>query len=162
MVKSSRLIFLMNSAHRRMQLWIAAHQVHAAADADDATATPAASAPTPAQSGVLFMLEKSDGAAMGELSQALHLVPSATSGLVQRMEALGWVARKPCPEDARAQRAWLTPAGRRLLPGLHAALVQINRGLKEGFTEAELQVVARWLQHVQQLNTSLPDAQAKE
>ena len=79
-------------------------------------------APSPAQSGVLFVLAREDGATMGRLAQALDLAPSAMSGLVQRMEARHWVARRASEVDARTQHVWLLPAGRALLPALNKAL----------------------------------------
>ncbi|MFZ4550572.1 MAG: MarR family winged helix-turn-helix transcriptional regulator [Aquabacterium sp.] len=140
-----RLIFLLNSAQRHLQQWMAAQQE---------LATPAAvPAASPAQSGVLFTLDKSDGVTMGELAKALDLAPSAVSGLIQRMEALQWVSRRPCTLDARTQRVWLLDAGRTQLPALRSALARINRQLTDGFTDDELQTVARWLQHVQHLHT---------
>ena len=144
-----RLIHLLNSAQRRLQLWVAGEQRRVAG----ATGT----APSAAQGGLLFLLHKQDGATMGELAQALDLVPSAISGLVQRSEALGWTRRAPCPLDARTQRVWLQPAGRAQLPALRQALALINAQLSEGFTDAELQTVARWLQHVQRLGLSSPN-----
>jgi DNA-binding MarR family transcriptional regulator len=143
-----RLIFLVNSAARRLQQCIAARQLEAA--------KALGVAPSAAQGGVLFVLDKGDGATMGELALALDLAPSAVSGLIARMEALAWVARKPCPDDARTQRAWLLPAGRRALPTLHQALARLNRQLKAGFSDEELQTVARWLRHVQQLDETTP------
>ncbi len=137
-----RLVFLLNSAQRRLQQWVAAEQELAARSGD--------AAPTASQSGVLFVLQKSDGATMGELALALDLAPSAVSGLVQRMEALGWVQRRTCPQDARTQRVWFKPSGRAHLPALHQALARINTRLTHGFSEAELTAVARWLRHVQQ------------
>src|SRR5574343_399812 len=103
MATRPRLIFLLQAEQRR------------AADAQG-------QAPSPAQAGLLFALERGDGATMGALAQALALAPSAVSGLVQRLEALGWVERRPCPDDARAQRVWLLPAGRDRLPTLHQAV----------------------------------------
>lgn len=144
MQNKPRLIFLLNSAQRHLQQWIAQQT--------EAASRQGQQAPTPAQSGALFALAKADGAAMGELAQALDLAPSAVSGLIQRMEALDWVARHPCPEDGRTQRVWLRPAGQTLLPLLRQATTRINARLTEGFTEAELQTVARWLTHVQQLD----------
>jgi DNA-binding MarR family transcriptional regulator len=144
MQNKPRLIFLLNSAQRRLQQWMA-QQTEAASGLTR-------QAPTPAQSGVVFALTKADGATMGELAQLLDLAPSAVSGLVQRMEALGWVARQPCPEDGRTQRVWLRPAGQKLLPLLRQATTRINARLTEGFSEEELRTVARWLTHVQQLD----------
>lgn len=144
-----RLIFLLNSAQRRLQQWIAAQQVQSASEG--------ITAPTPAQGGALFALARQDGLTMGQLATELDLAPSAVSGLVQRLEALGWVHRQPCPDDARTQRVWLQAAGRALLPALQDATRRINQQLAAGFTEAELQTVARWLAHVQQIDT-LPRA----
>lgn len=144
MQNKPRLIFLLSSAQRRLQQWMAQQT--------EAAGRQGQQAPTPAQSGVVFALAKSDGATMGELALALDLAPSAVSGLIQRMEALGWVARHPCPQDGRTQRVWLLPAGQQLMPLLRQATTHINARLTEGFTEAELQTVARWLTHVQQLD----------
>ena len=143
MSKPPRLIFLLNSAQRRLQQFIAAEQERAA--------RAGVGAPSPAQSGVLFVLAREDGATMGRLSQALDLAPSAMSGLVQRMEAQQWVERRPSELDARTQQVWLQPAGRALLPALHKALGRINEALVAPFTAGELQTVARWLEHVQTL-----------
>lgn len=144
-----RLIFLLNTAQRRLQQLVAAEQLRLAHDNADA--------PSPAQGGLLFVLQDSDGRTMGEISQALDLAPSATTGLVQRTEALGWVQRATCPEDARTQRVWLLPAGRNQLPLLRSAIQRINRRLTTGFSPDELATVARWLQHVQQ-TAQEPDA----
>ncbi len=150
MAAKPRLVFLLNTAQRRLQQWITAQHANA-------PASTASDAPTAPQGGVLFVLAKADGATMGQLAQALDLAPSAMSGLIQRMESLGWVARHACPEDARTQRVWLTPAGQAQLPALRQAMTRINARLTAGFSEAELQTVARWLTHVQQLGA--PDDQ---
>ncbi|CAN7167554.1 MarR family winged helix-turn-helix transcriptional regulator [Rhizobacter sp. LjRoot28] len=144
-----RFVFLLNSAQRRLQLWVAAEQARLARGTE--------ATPSPAQGGVLFILAKTDGATMGELAQALDLVPSAVSGLVQRMEALGWVQRACCERDARTQRVWLLPPGREQLPALRQALSRINAQLTDGFNEDELATIARWLQHVQRLGLPSSD-----
>ena len=146
MAAPPRLIFLLNSAQRRMQQFIAAEQ--------DRAARAGLAVPSPAQSGVLFVLAKEDGAPMGRLAQALDLAPSAISGLVQRMEALDWVARRADEHDARTQRVWLLPAGSAQLPALRKALGRINERLTAGFTAEQLQTVGRWLEHVQTLKDS--------
>ncbi|MDQ7744709.1 MarR family winged helix-turn-helix transcriptional regulator [Hydrogenophaga pseudoflava] len=141
-VRPPRLIFLLNAAQRRLQQLVAAEQLRLAHESEHA--------PSPAQGGLLFVLQNGDGRTMGEVSQELDLAPSATTGLVQRTEALGWVRRAACPQDARTQRVWLLPAGREQLPLLRSAVQRINRRLTNGFTPDELATVARWLQHVQQ------------
>jgi DNA-binding MarR family transcriptional regulator len=147
MTKPPRLIFLLNSAQRRLQQWISTQQAHE-------TAVSGAT-PTAAQGGALFVLSRQDGATMSEIASALDLAPSAVSGLIQRLETLGWVARQPCPQDGRTQRVWLQSAGREQLAPLRQALTHINARLTKGFTNEELHTVARWLRHVQQLDPSL-------
>jgi DNA-binding MarR family transcriptional regulator len=142
--KPPRLIFLLNSAQRKLQLWMSTLQAQAAAQGEVV--------PTAAQAGLLYALAQRDGITMGELSAALDLVPSAVSGLVQRAESLTWVARRASPEDGRTQRVWLLPQGAAQLPKIKPVTQRINRRLTEGFTEAEIEVVARWLTHVQQLD----------
>ena len=61
------------------------------------------------------------------------------------------LARRASEIDARTQHVWLQPAGRALLPALNKALGRINESLTGTFTPAELQTVARWLEHVQTL-----------
>ena len=146
MAHPPRLVYLLGSAQRRLQQWIAAQQERAALSGTRP--------PTPAQAGVLFVLARSDGVAMGQLAEALDLAPSAASGLAQRMEALDWVARRPSPHDARTLQLWLLPAGQAQLPALRTATQSINQRLTAGFTDAELHTVARWLEHVQTLGDS--------
>ncbi len=141
-----RLVFLLNSAQRRLQAWMGVLHAQAVREGQ--------AAPTAAQAGALFVLAKQDGATMGQLATELDLAPSAVSGLVQRLEALGWVQRRPCPEDARTQRVWLMADGQAQLAPLRHTLSHINAQLTAGFTEAELQTVARWLTHVQQLDAT--------
>lgn len=144
MQSKPKLIFLLNSAQRHLQQWMAQQNEAASHDGQPL--------PTPAQSGVLFVLARHDGSTMGDLAQTLDLAPSAISGLVQRMEAQSWVIRQPCAQDGRTQRVWLQTAGRALLPTLTSATQRIQARLSEGFTPQELKTVARWLTHVQQLD----------
>lgn len=140
-----RLVFLLNGAQRQLQHCIEAERGGAAARA---------ATPSLAQAGLLFALSVEDGQTMGQVAQALDLAPSAVSGLIQRMEALGWVARRACPQDARAWRVWLLPQGRGRLPGVRSALARLNARLTDSFTEDELHTVGRWLEHVRQLGRS--------
>ena len=91
------------------------------------------------------MLGQRDGVLMGEAGAALDLGPSGISGLVDRMIAAKLIQRRPDPEDGRAWRLWLTPAGRAALAETKAGLSEINARLTGGFSDAELDVVARWL-----------------
>jgi DNA-binding MarR family transcriptional regulator len=126
-----QLVFLLNVAQRRLQRWVAARTE--------------GSGVTAAQSGLLFILGQRDGVLMGEAGAALELGPPAISGLVDRMIAANLIKRRADPDDGRAWRLWLTPTGRMALQRAKAGLSEINARLAEGSTEAELDVVARWL-----------------
>ena len=126
-----RLVFLLNVAQRRLQRWVASETKD-----NGVTAT---------QAGLLFILGKRDGALIGEAGAALDLGPPGISGLVDRMTAAGLIKRRADPEDGRAWRLWLTPVGRAALAQSKAGLAEINARLADGFTDAEIEIVARWL-----------------
>ena len=133
--REHRLVFLLNVAQRRLQRWMAAR-----AQASGVTAS---------QSGLLFILGQRDGVLMGEAGAALDMGPPGISGLVDRMTAASLIRRRADPDDGRAWRLWLTPAGRAAMAQSKAGLAEINARLTDGFTEAEIAVVARWLTTLQ-------------
>ena len=98
---------------------------------------------------MLFILGQRDGVLMGEAGAALDLGPPGISGLVDRMTAANLIKRRADPDDGRAWRLWLTPAGRAAMAQSKAGLAEINARLTEGFTDAEIEVVARWLTSLQ-------------
>src|SRR5262249_43902427 len=105
---------------------------------------------TAAQSGLLFVLGNRDGVLMGEAGAALDLGMPGISGLVERTVEAGLIEKRPDPDDGRASRLWLTPAGRRALARAKAGVAELNARLTQGFSDSEIDVVARWLRHVQQ------------
>ena len=52
---------------------------------------------------------------IGELASALRITVGGTSKVVDRIEAVGLIARSADPDDRRAARLTLTPAGKRKL-----------------------------------------------
>jgi DNA-binding MarR family transcriptional regulator len=130
-----RLIFLLNVAQRRVQRLVAAQSPNGRV--------------TAAQSGLLFVLGRRDGVLMGEAGAALDLGMPGISGLVERSVEAGLIEKRGDPDDGRAWRLWLTAAGRRALARAKAGAAELNARLTEGFSEAEIDVVARWLVGVQ-------------
>ena len=133
--REHRLVFLLSVAQRRLQRWMASRTQ--------------SSGVTAAQSGLLFILGQRDGVLMGEAGAALDLGPPGISGLVDRMTAANLIERRADPDDGRAWRLWLTPAGRVAMAQSKAGLVEVNARLTDGFTDAEIDVVARWLTTMQ-------------
>jgi DNA-binding MarR family transcriptional regulator len=130
-----RFIFLLNVAQRRVQRCVAAQSPSGRVSA--------------AQSGLLFVLGRRDGVLMGEAGAALDLGMPGVSGLVERAVEAGLIEKRADPDDGRAWRLWLTAAGRRALVRAKASAAALNARLTEGFTEAEIDIVARWLVSVQ-------------
>ena len=130
-----RLIFLLSVAQRRVQRFVAAQSPNGRV--------------TAAQSGLLFVLGRRDGVLMGEAGAALDLGMPGISGLVERAVEAGLVEKRADPDDGRAWRLWLTAAGRRALTRAKAGATELNARLTEGFSDAEIDVVARWLVSVQ-------------
>src|SRR5215475_12075478 len=126
-----RLIFLLSVAHRRVQRCIATRT------RDDGV--------TSAQSGLLFVLGRRDGVLMGEAGAALDLGMPGISGLVERTVEAGLIEKRADPDDGRAWRIWLTTSGKRARERARAGAAELNARLMEGFTEAEIDIVSRWL-----------------
>ncbi|MBR0758209.1 MarR family transcriptional regulator [Bradyrhizobium jicamae] len=131
-----RLIFLLTVGYRRLQRSLEQEMV-----AHDLTS---------AQSGVLFYLGRNDGALIGDVSQALDIVPSAMTGLADRMERAGLVKRRRDGDDGRAQRLYITAAGQELGKRAAARAKAVNTELMAGFSDDEIDVVSRWLTSLQQ------------
>jgi len=134
-VADRRLIFLLNVAQRRLQRHVAAQTK--------------AGGVTAAQGGLLFVLGKRDGVLMGEAGAALDLGMPGISGLAERMVEAGLIEKRADPDDGRAARLWLTAAGRKAQARTKAGVADLNRRLTDGFTDDEIDIVARWLTSLQ-------------
>ncbi|HEX6837805.1 MAG TPA: MarR family winged helix-turn-helix transcriptional regulator [Polyangia bacterium] len=97
------------------------------------------------QAGALFHLVDADGCLQKDLASALGILPSAVSGLVDRLEAGGLVQRRGCGDDGRAERLHATVAGRRVAARAKPLVAEMQAILSSGFSEAEIAIVARFL-----------------
>lgn len=129
-----RLGFLLHRAQRALQRWTETRP----------NTWPGISS---AQVGLLFYLHSNPQAMIGEIAAALHVAPAAVTNLSKRMQEAGLVERVADAEDARITRLRLTAAGEEAHGHAQRLLGQMNAHLKFGFSEEELAVVARWLQH---------------
>jgi len=74
---------------------------------------------TPALAEVVWLLHHGGPRTQRELSQALKCTPRNVTGLVDSLEAAGFVARSPHPTDRRATIVSLTRHGARLATDWH-------------------------------------------
>ncbi|WP_322044221.1 MarR family winged helix-turn-helix transcriptional regulator [Paraburkholderia sp. J67] len=130
-----RLLYLLNVGQRRLQRW---SQERAGS-----------SGVTAAQAGLLFFLGEHDGSLLSEAAAALDLGAPGMSGLADRTERAGLIERRADESDGRASRLWLTEEGRAARQRSKLRMKDLNARLTEGFTEAEIDIVARWLTSLQ-------------
>lgn len=128
-----RFGYLLNRAYRALQRWVETRP-----DAWEGISS--------AQVGLLFLLESRRNARIGEIAEALHVAPAAVTNLSKRMQASGLIERAGDQHDGRTTRLQLTAAGEQASQQSRRLLQELNGHLKSGFTDAELAVVARWLE----------------
>lgn len=90
---------------------------------------------TPPQFGLLAFLWQQDGLTQVELSEKGQIDRTTIGGLIDRLEKLGLVERRPHPHDRRAYKIHLTDRGKDLEVPLSAcadrSLTKFTRGLSE-------------------------------
>ncbi len=89
---------------------------------------------------------------MSELAERVVLSPSRMTRRVEALEAAGHVERRPDPDDGRAVRAHITPAGRALLRRVARAHHETVRGMYLGhLTDSERRLLGGiWARMLQQ------------
>ena len=97
------------------------------------------------QFDVLATLHRGEGIMQQELAARLLVTKGNVTGVVDRMEALDWIERRPDPEDRRVNRLYLTDAGkekfRAVIPE-HDAVIQ---GAMADFGAEEIHTLSRLL-----------------
>jgi MarR family 2-MHQ and catechol resistance regulon transcriptional repressor len=99
---------------------------------------------TGAQLAILRTLAESgrDGVKLNEISQRLHVTSGNVTGLVDRLEEAGYLARLAHPEDRRVTLAVLTPAGRELFDEIYPSHVARIRQVLSALTAQEQTLLA--------------------
>ncbi len=92
---------------------------------------------TSAQVFAINYLLREDGLTQVELSRLLGIGTVAVSGLVDRLEANGWVARKADSRDRRSNRVWLTDKVAEKVGNLKEAGKAVNDASFKGMSKQE-------------------------
>ncbi len=105
---------------------------------------------TGAQLTILRVLAESgsSGVKLNEISHRLFVTSGNVTGLVDRLEEAGYIARVPHPEDRRVTLAVLTPAGRELFDEIHPRHVARIKRLMSALTAQEQTVLADLLSRI--------------
>ncbi|MFD5517242.1 MarR family winged helix-turn-helix transcriptional regulator [Streptomyces sp. NPDC127066] len=119
----------------------------------DATAqatTPA----SPSQLRLMYVVDRQNGIRMRAVCQMLASSPPNVSRMCDRLQAIGFLERLPCPDSGREVTLWLSPAGKRHLQRireqreamLHQAIhnmpVSERRALARGLAGLAVQLTA--------------------
>jgi DNA-binding MarR family transcriptional regulator len=97
------------------------------------------------QQGQLLCVLMAQPYGMGRLGAMLGLAKSSLTGLVDRCERNGLVQRQADPEDTRAVRVALTPAGGRLAADFYAQTCRRVERLPAGLDALERDALAELL-----------------
>ncbi len=103
---------------------------------------------TPSQYRVLMLLHPSDGRRLTDLSYRMLFARSTITRLMDQMEAAGLVHRVTDPDDRRAQRVALTPAGADLRERAYTAHEQYMTECFSRRPAAEQEQLIQLLKHM--------------
>lgn len=99
---------------------------------------------TRSQWWVLAQLSRSEqktgqpGMLQTELANVLDVGKVTVGGLIDRLEAGGFVLRQPCPNDRRAKRVVVTDMGRKILKQMESVSVKLNATVLKGIPKEQI------------------------
>ena len=76
-------------------------------------------------------------ASQRDLERKLRLKPSTVNGIVDRLEAKGYVSRRASPQDGRVRLVSLTEAGRSKVQDFHVIVEETERRFTASLSEQE-------------------------
>ena len=94
---------------------------------------------TPVQVGLLFFLQKNDGSSLTQISQGLMLENPTVTGLIDRLENLGYVKRADHPSDRRVYLIYLTEKGNLVANKALPIVKKLNEEIKKGYSREEIE-----------------------
>ena len=100
------------------------------------------------QPPVLQALHRQEGLSHSELARQLHVKPATITQMIKRMEQAGFVQRRRDTKDERVSRVYLTELGHAIQGDLDRVLGKIEAGTFAGFSQAEQELVARFLSRI--------------
>lgn len=100
---------------------------------------------TRSQWWVLAFLSRRDGMTQTAVAADLDLTKVAIGGLIDRMEAAGFVERRPDANDGRIRRIFLTKAGAKTVSKIRKSVDEIETEILAGVTEEQLNQAAETL-----------------
>lgn len=101
-----------------------------------------------AQGRILYVLWQQDDITISSLSAKTSLANTTLTAMLDRMEMLGLIIRKPDPADRRSRLIALTEKAKSLQGDYANISQQMNERYYAGFTDEEIVVFEGYLQRV--------------
>jgi MarR family transcriptional regulator, lower aerobic nicotinate degradation pathway regulator len=101
---------------------------------------------TPVQYAALQVVGNQPGIDQRTLARSIALDTSTTGGVIDRLEARGWLERRLTPQDRRARLLYLTPAGEQGLAETLPAMLRAQQQILAPLTERQRSEFMRLLQ----------------
>ena len=96
----------------------------------------------------LARISQNQGMNQACLADLLEVQPITLTRLLDRLEAAGWVERRPDPADRRVQRLHLTVKAEPLLDDIRALAAETREEAMEGLSDRERRQLLQTLQTV--------------
>lgn len=101
------------------------------------------------QDGVILALAANDGLPAGSLAQKLGVKAPTMTRTIGRMEAQGFVERRPDAEDARLTKVYLTETGRNSVSEIESSAASCDELATRGFSEKDIRSLVRLLKTIE-------------
>ncbi len=102
----------------------------------------------PALFRVLNLVDAAEGHSQQAIGDAIEVPPSRMVGLVDELEQLGLVERRPHPSDRRVRALYLTAKGRKTLERGREIAKAHERDLTKGMPSADRKRLTEYLQKI--------------
>jgi DNA-binding MarR family transcriptional regulator len=102
----------------------------------------------PSHGNVMEHLDHHDGLRLTDLAAASGMAPQSVQALVDQLETLGYVERRPDPQDRRAKRIWRTDKARQASEAAVDAARAVDRQLVDSLGPARYAQLRQMLSEV--------------
>lgn len=107
---------------------------------------------TPVQYALLVVMNECPAVDATRLSELISIDRATIGNVVHRLEAKGLVTRKPDPNDGRAKRIFVTPAGRKMIKAINAVRANISRRILAPLKQADRRMLMKLLEQLVDIN----------
>ena len=97
---------------------------------------------------IAHLRRRGEGINQAALAELVEIAPITLARLLDRMEAAGWIERRPDPVDRRARRLFLTERARAEFGGMRAMAREVRAKALAGFSAEEVAALMEALERI--------------